>query len=258
MTPGGVRLETHCDTTGDAGIATITIDRPERRNAIGSATVEELDRALDLVAEDDTVAVLVLRGGGERAFVSGGDLKELATVRTYEAAVAMAQRMRDVLDKLADLPVPVIAALNGHALGGGAETAVAADIRIAADDIRIGFNQTALGIMPAWGGAERLAQLVGRGRAMLAIATGQVYAAPDAAALGLVDQVVPRADFADHVRGVAAQIAAQAPGTSRRVKAVLAAAEPHARPDLAAAATDHFATLWTAEPHWQAVERLGR
>lgn len=249
MSNGGVRTEVR------DRIATITIDRPEKRNAIGFATADELDAALDVVTGSEA-AVLVLRGGGDRAFVSGGDLKELAAVRTHDAAVAMALRMRGVLDKLAELPVPVIAALNGHALGGGAETAIAADVRIAADDVRIGFNQAALGIMPAWGGAERLAQVIGRGRAMVAIATAAIYPAAEAAALGLVDVVVRREDFDAEVAALAARIAEQAPGTSRKVKAVLAAADPHAHPALAATASDHFATLWTADAHWAAVDRL--
>src|SRR5581483_1064056 len=112
-----------------------------------------------------------------------------------EDAVGMASRVRRLLDRVASFPVPVIAALNGHALGGGAEVAIAADIRIAAEDIKIGFNQVTLGIMPAWGGAERLAQVIGRGRAIMAIATGEVYDADAAQRLGLVDLVVPRATF---------------------------------------------------------------
>src|SRR5262249_60761685 len=167
----GVRLEI------EGGIAVVTIDRPEVRNAIGFATIDELGAAFDHVLES-SAAVVVLRGGGDRVFVSGGDLKELSGVRTYEGAVRMASRARQLLDRIAAFPIPVVAALNGHALGGGAEVAIAADIRIAADDIRIGFNQVSLGIMPAWGGAERLAQVIGRGRALLAIATGRLYDAP--------------------------------------------------------------------------------
>ncbi len=184
----------------DAGVAVVTIDRPEARNAIGFATIDALGAAVDEVA-DSGAAVLVLRGSGDRAFVSGGDIKELGSIRTHEAAVAMASRVRRLLDRVAAFPVPVIAALNGHALGGGAEVAVAADIRIAADDVKIGFNQVALGIMPAWGGAERLAQLVGRSRALLAIATGDVYDAPTAQRFGLVDVVVPRADVRRRMAG---------------------------------------------------------
>jgi enoyl-CoA hydratase/carnithine racemase len=237
------------------GIAVVTIDRPEVRNAIGFATVDELGAALDQVLESDA-AVLVVRGGGDRAFVSGGDLKELSAVRTHDEAVDMASRVRRVLDRVAAFPLPVIAALNGHALGGGAEVAIAADIRIAADDIKIGFNQVSLGIMPAWGGAERLAQVVGRGRALMAIATGEVYDAEGAQRLGLVDVVVPRAAFDDEWQALARRLASTAPGTTRAVKAVIAAAEPSVRPELEAGATNAFAGLWTSDAHWAAVEAL--
>jgi enoyl-CoA hydratase len=246
---GGVRVEI------DAGVAVVTIDRPEVRNAIGFATIDSLSAALDEVL-DSGAAVLVLRGGGDRAFVSGGDLKELGTIRTHEAAVAMASRVRRVLDRVAAFAVPVIAALNGHALGGGAEVAIAADLRIAADDVKIGFNQVSLGIMPAWGGAERLAQTVGRSRALLAISTGELYDASTAQRLGLVDIVVPRARFDDEWRALASRLAATAPGTTRAVKAVIDAAVPAVHPELEADATDAFAQLWTAEAHWDAVEAL--
>src|SRR6185312_8576879 len=126
--------------------------------------------------------------------------------------------------RVAAFPLPVVAALNGHALGGGAEVAIAADIRVAADDVKIGFNQVSLGIMPAWGGAERLAQVVGRGRALLAVATGELY---------------------DARRKVARSLAGTAPGTTRAVKAVIGAAVPSTRPDLEGDATDAFARLWT-------------
>ena len=246
---GGVRVEI------DGGVAVVTIDRPEVRNAIGFATVEELDAALDEVSGSGA-AVLVLRGGGDRAFVSGGDLKELATIRTHEDAVAMARRVRKVLDRVSALSIPVVAALNGHALGGGAEVAIAADIRIAADDVTIGFNQARLGIMPAWGGAERLAQTIGRGRAILAIATGEVYDASSAERLGLVDLVVPRQSFEEEWRRLARRIAETAAGTSRAVKSVIDAAIPTVHPHLEDDATDAFARLWTAEAHWAAVDAL--
>jgi enoyl-CoA hydratase len=245
--PGGVRVEL------DAQAAVVTIDRPDARNAIGFATADELEAALDRVLDSDA-AVLVLRGGGERAFVSGGDLKELGTIRTHEEAVNMASRVRRLLDRVAEFPVPVVAALNGHALGGGAEVAIAADIRIAADDVKIGFNQVVLGIMPAWGGAERLAQVIGRGRALLAIATGQLYDAATAQQLGLVDLVVPRSSFDDEWRKLACEMASTAPGTTRAVKAVVGAAIPSSHPELEADATDEFARLWAAEAHWAAVE----
>jgi enoyl-CoA hydratase/carnithine racemase len=248
---GGVRLDV------DGAVAVCTIDRPDVRNAIGFATLDALDATLDWVGTS-SAAVLVVRGGGDRAFVSGGDLKELSAIRTHEDAVCMARRARRVLDRIADVPVPVIAALNGHALGGGAEVAMAADIRIAADDIKIGFNQVTLGIMPAWGGAERLARVVGRSRALLAISTGDLYDAPTAQQLGLVDIVVPRAAFDDEWRALAQRMASTAPGTTRAVKSVVGAAVPAVHRDLEAGAIDAFAHLWTAEAHWAAVDELER
>ena len=146
------------DLEFDDGLAVLTIDRPHARNAISLETMGQLENALDAAAD---ARALVIRGAGDRAFVSGGDLKELSALRTEEDASAMAKRMRTICDRLASFPAPVIAALNGHAFGGGAEVAVAADIRVAADDIKIAFNQVELEIMPAWGGAERLAALVG-------------------------------------------------------------------------------------------------
>jgi len=245
------------DVQIEAGVAVVTIDRPGVRNAIGFSTVDALGEALDDVLESDA-AVVVVRGGGERAFVSGGDLKELGAIRTHEDAVDMARRVRRLLDRVAAFPLPVIAALNGHALGGGAEVAIAADVRIAADDVKIGFNQVSLGIMPAWGGAERLAQVVGRGRALMAITTGEIYDAEAAQRLGLIDVVVPRETFDKEWRALAERMASTAPGTSRSVKSVLAAAVPTVHVDLEADATDTFARLWTSDAHWEAVEALER
>ncbi len=246
----GVRVQ-----IDDTGVAVITVDRPSVRNAIGFTTVDELEAALDRV-QASAAAVLVIRGSGDRAFVSGGDLKELSAVRTHEDAMAMARRVRGMLDRVAAFPLPVIAALNGHALGGGAEVAIAADIRLAADDVKIGFNQVSLAIMPAWGGAERLAQRIGRGRALLAIATGELYDAPAAREIGLVDIVVPRAAFDDEWQALAQRLAATAPGTTRAVKSVIAAAAPTTHQDLEAAASDTFARLWIADAHWEAVDAM--
>jgi enoyl-CoA hydratase len=248
-TPGGVRTDI------DAGVAIVTIDRPDVRNAIGFATVDELGVALDEILESDA-AVVVLRGGGERAFVSGGDLKELAAIRTHDDASRMAISVRTLLDRVAAFSLPVIAALNGHALGGGAEVAIAADIRIAADDVKIGFNQVALGIMPAWGGAERLAAVVGRSRAILAITTGELYDAASAHAIGLVDVVAPRATFDSEWRALAHRFAALAPGATRSIKSVVGAAAPAVHPELADTAADAFARLWASDAHWAAVDGL--
>jgi enoyl-CoA hydratase/carnithine racemase len=229
------------DLEVDDGLAVLTIDRPHARNAIALDTMEQLEKALDAAAG---ARALVIKGAGDRAFVSGGDLKELSTLRTEEDASAMAKRMRSICDQLASFPAPVIAALNGHAFGGGAEVAVAADIRVAADDIKIAFNQVELEIMPAWGGAERLAALVGRGRALLLAGTGTTLSAVEAERIGLVDLVFPRSSFDAGWRSVARALARH-PATE--IKRVISGVSP----DEAIAS---FARLWVADAHWQAAE----
>src|SRR6202000_171538 len=170
-----------------------------------------MDHLEQAIAVAEGALCVVIRGEGDKAFVSGGDLKELSALRTEEQAAAMAWRMRSLCDELANFPAPVVAALNGHALGGGAEVAVAADIRVAADDIKIGFNQVALEIMPAWGGAERLAELVGKSRALLLAGTGIVLDAVHAERIGLIDQVLPRSTFDEDWRRGAPALSAPPP-----------------------------------------------
>ncbi|MGH3580263.1 MAG: enoyl-CoA hydratase/isomerase family protein [Mycobacterium sp.] len=225
------------------GLAVITVDRPHARNAISLDTMNELSTALDGA---EGARALVITGGGDKAFVSGGDLKELAALRTELEAAEMAWRMRTICDRIAGFPGPVLAALNGHALGGGAEFAVAADIRIAADDIKIGFNQVSLAIMPAWGGAERLGALVGRSRALLLAGTGRVLGAAEAQRLGLLDEVVPRAEFAEHWRTTAHLLARQ-PGAS--IKRVI-------NGTTTTDAVSAFAKLWVSDEHWAAADKV--
>jgi len=165
----------------------------------------------------------------------------------------MAVRMRRLCDRIATFPGPVIAALNGHALGGGAEVAVAADIRVAADDVSIGFTQASLAIMPAWGGAERLAALVGRAQALLLTTTGERLDTAEAHRIGLVDRVYPRAIFEQSWRGLADRIAAS---PARPIKSVIARAAPHHHPAHERSATTAFATLWTSDAHWSAAANL--
>jgi enoyl-CoA hydratase len=231
------------DLEVDDGLAVLTIDRPHARNAIALDTMEQLEKAIDAAAG---ARALVIKGAGDRAFVSGGDLKELSTLRTEEDAAAMAKRMRSICDQLASFPAPVVAALNGHAFGGGAEVAVAADIRVAADDIKIGFNQVELEIMPAWGGAERLAALVGKGRALLLAGSGRTLSAVEAERIGLVDLVLPRSSFDEGWRSVARSLARH-PATE--IKRVISGVSP----DEAIAS---FARLWVADAHWRAAERV--
>ncbi|MCF6389518.1 enoyl-CoA hydratase/isomerase family protein [Mycobacterium sp. MBM] len=227
----------------DGALAVITIDRPHARNAISLDTMDALGNALDGAAG---ARALAITGAGDKAFVSGGDLKELALLRTEAQAAEMAWRMRTICDRIAGFPGPVIAALNGHALGGGAEVAVAADIRIAADDIKIGFNQISLAIMPAWGGAERLGALVGHGRALLLAGTGRVLDAAAAERVGLVDQVVPRTEFADTWRETAQLLARRPAGEIKRAINGATTTE----------AVAAFARLWVSQDHWDAADKV--
>jgi enoyl-CoA hydratase/carnithine racemase len=185
-------------------------------------------------------------------------LKELAQIRTVEEAKAMAEKMRTILDRIATLPIPVIAAINGDAYGGGAEVAVACDIRVATDDAKFAFNQIALGIMPAWGGIERLTAIVGRGRALSLMLTGRVISATTALQLGLFDEVIAREDFGKHWHALAAQMARAPRDALVGIKAAQRAAFPSARPDLADAATTSFARTWVADSHWQMAEEAER
>jgi enoyl-CoA hydratase/carnithine racemase len=231
------------DLEFDDGLAVITIDRPHARNAISLETMDQLEKALDGA---DGARALVLTGAGDRAFVSGGDLKELSALRTEQEAASMAFRMRTICDRIAGFPTPTIAALNGHALGGGAEFAVAADIRLAADDIKIGFNQVTLEIMPAWGGAERLVQLVGYSKALLLAGTGSVLDAAEAERIGLVDKVFPRTTFDDGWRGIAKALAGRPAGEIKRVMKGVSTTE----------AVTTFARLWVADEHWAAADKV--
>ncbi len=227
----------------DDGLAVITIDRPHARNAISLETMDQLEKALDGA---HGAAALVITGAGDRAFVSGGDLKELSALRTELDASAMAFRMRSICDRIAGFAGPTIAAMNGHALGGGAEFAVSADIRVAADDIKIGFNQVSLEIMPAWGGAERLVTLVGYSRALLLAGSGTIIGAAEAERIGLVDRVIPRASFDGGWRDLARALASRPAGEIKRVMKGATTTE----------AVAAFARLWVSDEHWAAADKV--
>jgi enoyl-CoA hydratase len=225
------------------GLAVITIDRPHARNAISLETMDQFDKALDGA---EGAAALAITGAGDRAFVSGGDLKELGALRTEREAGAMAWRMRSICDRIAGFAGPTVAALNGHALGGGAEVAVAADIRLAADDIKIGFNQVALEIMPAWGGAERLVELVGYSRALLLAGTGRILTAQEAHQAALVDHLIPRESFDAEWRHIAKVLASRPAGEIKRVMRGVTTTE----------AVAAFARLWVSDEHWAAADKV--
>jgi enoyl-CoA hydratase len=237
------------------GLATLAIDRPRASNALALQTMAELDEALETVRRE-RARVLVIRGVGDKVFCAGGDIKELERMRSEIDAAAMAHRMRKTLDRIPQLAIPVIAGLNGDALGGGAELAIACDFRIAAAHARIGFAQISLGLMPAWGASERLASLVGRGRALSVLLSGEAVAAAEAFQLGLVEVVVPSAVFDQRLHEVALGIAAAPPAAVAGIKSSVNAVRPHRNPELADTTVDSFARIWADPAHWQAVEKM--
>lgn len=241
----------------DGGVATLLIDRPQARNALAQQTMRELDDTLGSILESGA-HVLVIRGAGERAFCAGGDLKELELMRSEEGAADMARAMRTTLDRIPQLPIPVIAALNGDALGGGAELAVACDFRVAADHARIGFAQITLGLMPAWGATERLAALVGRGRALYMLLSGEVMSAGKARKLGLVEAVCPTSTFDEELRKLTQTIAAAPASAVSGIKASVNAVRAHRNPELADETIEAFARTWVDPAHWDALEKMER
>lgn len=231
-------------------VALITIDRADTRNAISTEVMHDLAAILDEIEARTDVAVVGIRGAGDRAFVSGGDLKELAGIRSFEAAKTMADMMRQVLDRLASLPMPTVALVNGDTYGGGAELAIACDMRLAATDVTIGFTQARLGIMPAWGGVERLTALVGRGRASYLLATGAALTAADAREMGLFEVVHPRDEFEEQARRLLETIAGVPAGPRHAIKQLVNAVARPSWPATADAATSSFAHAWIADEHW--------
>ncbi|OGX29059.1 MAG: hypothetical protein A3B78_03430 [Omnitrophica WOR_2 bacterium RIFCSPHIGHO2_02_FULL_67_20] len=189
-------------------VAVVTIDhRPV--NALNRQTLQELDRALDAIAGDPAAKVVVITGGGSLAFVAGADVKEVSQLGSVEAAKEMAALGQSVFLKIQRLSKPVIAAINGVCLGGGCELAMACHLRISGDRARFGQPEINLGIIPGWGGTQRLPRLIGRAKAIEWILTGDMVTAQEALRLGLVNQVVPQDQVLKAAKNLARKIAAK-------------------------------------------------
>jgi enoyl-CoA hydratase len=198
----------------DGPVATVTINRPQVLNALDRATIDELRRAVLDVRHDAQVRVAVITGTGDRAFAAGADVKELA-VASATALHATALEGQHVFDLIENLGKPVIAAINGFALGGGCELAMACTFRLAAETARLGQPEVNLGLIPGYGGSQRLARLVGRDRALELVLTGRQVTAHEAWQMGLVTRVVPPADLLTEVRALATTLASKSPVTVR-------------------------------------------
>ena len=198
----------------DGAVAIVTINRPKVLNALNTPTMQELAAVMEELGADDAVRAIVLTGAGEKSFVAGADINELA-VQTPVAGRDHAQRGQRVLDGIEQLGKPVIAAINGFALGGGCELAMACTIRIAADTARLGQPEINLGLIPGYAGTQRLTRLVGRGVALEILLTGDPISAAEAHRIGLVNRVVPAADLMAEARKLAQLLASKAPVAAR-------------------------------------------
>jgi enoyl-CoA hydratase len=191
-------------------LAHVTLDRPKALNALNAATLAELGSAFEYLAEDGDIRVVLLSGAGGRAFAAGADIRELAEVVPAEGR-AFALRGQGVFRRIETFGKPVIACIQGFALGGGCELAMACSLRIAADDARLGQPEVKLGIIAGYGGTQRLPRLVGRGAALKLLLTGAIVDAREALRIGLVDEVVPASDLMTRAEALANEIAANAP-----------------------------------------------
>jgi enoyl-CoA hydratase/carnithine racemase len=200
----------------EGGVALVTINRPQVLNALNIATLDELRSAMLALKDDDAVRVVILTGAGEKAFVAGADISELIAL-SAPAMKERALRGQQLFDAIENLGKPVIAAINGFALGGGCELAMACTLRVAADTARLGQPEINLGLLPGFAGTQRLPRLVGKGVALELLLTGRQVTADEALRVGLVNRVVPAASLLTEARAVASELAAKAPVAIRYI-----------------------------------------
>ena len=200
----------HLIVERDGAVAVLTINRPKVLNALNSRTLDELHRAMLELKADESIRAIVLTGAGDRSFVAGADIAELA-VQTPSSGREHALAGQQVFDLIENLGKPVIAAINGFALGGGCELAMACTLRVAADSAKIGQPEINLGLIPGYAGTQRLPRLIGRGRALELMLTGAPLTADEALRIGLVNRVVPQGELGAEARALAGRLARSAP-----------------------------------------------
>lgn len=193
-------------TAKSESITTITINRPKQLNALNKETIQELHEALKNADEDETTRVIILTGSGEKSFVAGADIKEFADFNVEQGKLLAAKGQEILFTFLQNLSTPVIAAVNGFALGGGLELAMSAHIRIASENAKMGLPEVSLGVIPGYGGTQRLAQLVGRGKAMEMVLTADMIGADEALKLGLVNHVTTQDTLLETAHKIANKI----------------------------------------------------
>ena len=197
--------------TQQNGIATITINRPKVLNALNKLTLTELHNALNALESDTNTKVIIITGSGTKAFVAGADISEFSAFNTNQGAELAKQGQTLVFDKIANFPKPILAAVNGFALGGGLELAMAAHIRIVSDNAIMGLPEVSLGVIPGYGGTQRLPQLIGKGKAMEMIITAGKMNAQDALRYGLANHVVSQEELLPFSEKIASKIMRNSP-----------------------------------------------
>jgi enoyl-CoA hydratase len=248
----------HLIVSLDGSILRVTIDRPDKRNALSSEVLAELARAFSQQATNEQVKLAILTGAGEHNFAAGGDLKKLADVRSEAQTHDMVKGAREALDSIRRFPVPVVAALNGDALGGGAELAVACDFIVARHGARIGFIQGRLNISTAWGGGIRLLERVGVARGLRLLCRSELVGGEDALAIGLVDAVAADGETLEEaLQAFCEPILRQ----TRRVLGAfkeLARAHGDGQPRAALDVIEvrRFVEAWLHDDHWQAADTV--
>ena len=239
------------------GVLTVLIDRAEKRNALSRAVLRAIAEAFASVSEDAELRLAILTGAGDRSFAAGGDLKELALVKGEAAAVAMATEAKAALAAVRECPVPVVAALNGDALGGGAEIAMACDMRVAAAHARIGFIQGRLAISSAWGGGVDLMRLLGPSRALQMLARSEMLDPTEALARGVLNwHAAPGQALEAALDEFTAPMRRQAPQVMRAFKALALHLRREGREEMDRTETRQFGLTWAHPDHDRAVEGL--
>jgi enoyl-CoA hydratase/carnithine racemase len=235
-----------------AAAALLTIDRPHAGNSISAEVTAALDAALTSLEQDDGLSAIVITGAGDKFFSSGGDIKQYRELVTREQLESAFERPRRLLDHIEALPVPVIAAVNGIAMGGGAELMLACDMRFAAPGASIGFPYVRLGLIPGWHGAERLVRTCGYANAMHLLTTGEPVDAAEALRLGLVNRICDDLPAVDAALALAEKLAEAAPLSLAATKRVLKGATHMPRDQARRLAEEAFADLWMSEDHREA------
>ena len=238
------------------GIGVLTMNRPEARNALTWEAMESFANAVDSAHEVERELRALVVTGADGAFCAGGDLFELDEYPTRLDGARLGAIMGEALVRLEALPIPTLAAMEGPALGGGAEVALACDVRVMAEGATLGMMHVRLGICPAWGGGQRLLRLVGYSRALEWMAAGQVFTADEALAYGLANRVAPEGEAFDHSMELAAVFARQDSQAVRAIKRLARAGVELSPGEAAAAERSEFPDLWAAPAHLEASARF--